>query len=75
MRRLSEHGEDCWGTQLMMGEVLQDVCIEAKDSELVQRSDASQELHDEDFVFEGKASVMFLQEVIQLFAKSLGVMQ
>ena len=40
----------------------------------MQCSDASQELHDEDFRIEGKASVVFF-EVVQLFGKSLRVVQ
>jgi len=35
----------------------------------------SQELHDDDFVIEGKAGVVFLEEVVQLFGKSLRVAQ
>ena len=38
-------------------------------------SDASQELHDEDFVIEGKASVVLLEKVEQLFGKGLRVVQ
>ena len=64
MHRLGKHSKDCRGTQLVVGEVFEHVCIKAKDSQLVQCGNAGQELHDEDLVVERKASVIFLQEVV-----------
>ena len=53
----------------MVGEVFEHVCVEAKDGQLVQCGDAGQELHDEDLVVERKAGVIFVQYVVELFAK------
>lgn len=52
MYRLGEGDENKSDLKLMIGEVLDNVAVKAKNTELVDTHDTGEELHDENFVVE-----------------------
>ena len=75
VRGLRERDEDRGDAQLVVGEVLHDVRVEAEHAELVPAHHAREELHEEDLVVERKALVVLVQHVVELLAESLGVVE
>lgn len=75
MHGLSERDENGGDTKLVVGQVFDDVGVEAKHGQFVGGHDAGKELHEEDFVFEGEALVIAIQDVVQLFSEGLRVMK
>lgn len=59
----------------MVGQVFDDVGVEAEHGQFVGGHDAGKELHEEDFVFEGETLVIAIQDVVQLFGEGLRVMK
>lgn len=53
MYGLGEGDEDKSDLKLMVGEILDNVAVKAKDAELVDTHDTGEELHDENLVVEG----------------------
>lgn len=51
---LGEGDEDKGDLKLMVGEILDNVAVKAKDTELVDTHNSGEELHDEDLVFKRK---------------------
>lgn len=52
MYRLGEGDENKSDLKLMIGEVLDNVAVKAKNTELVDTHDTGEELHDQNFVVE-----------------------
>ena len=72
---LRERDEDGGDAELMVCEVLHDVGVEAEHAELVPAHDAREQLHDEDLVVEREALVVLVEEVVELLAERLRVVQ
>ena len=75
MHGLRERDEDGGDAELMVCEVLHDVGVEAEHAELVPAHDARKQLHDEDLVVEREALVVLVEEVVELLAERLRVVQ
>lgn len=75
MHGLSEGDEDGRDAELVVGEVFDDVGVEAEYGEFVGGHDAGEELHEEDFVFEGESFVVAVEDVVQLFGEGLRVVE
>lgn len=73
MNGLSEGDKDGGDAELVVGEVFDDVGVEAENGEFVGGHDAGEKLHEEDFVFEGETLVVAIQDVVQLFGEGLRV--
>jgi len=58
-----------------MGEVFHNIGVEAEYAKFVCPCYAREELHDEEFVFERIAFVVFEQTLVQLFAEALGIVE
>ena len=74
VRGLREGDEDGRNAELMVREVFNDVCVEAKHAKIVPAHDAREELHQEDFVVKGETLVVALEKVVQLLAEGLWIM-
>lgn len=59
----------------MVGEIFDDVRVKSEYAELVGAHDSREKLHDEDFVVERESLVVAVQDVVELFGKSLRVMK
>ena len=75
MHGLRERDEDGGDAELMIREVLHDVGVEAEHAELVPAHDAGEELHEENLVVEREALVVLVEEVVELLAERLGVVE
>lgn len=58
-----------------MGEVFDDVGVESQDTKFVAAHNARQKLHDEDFVIQGESLVVAVQDIVELFSKSLRIVE
>lgn len=72
---LSEGDEDGGDAELMVGEVFEDVGVKRKNKEFVRAHDTGKELHEEDFVVEGKAFVVPGEVVVEFFRKGLWIVE
>lgn len=75
MHGLGEGDKDGRNAELVVCEVLHDVSVEAENAELVSAHDAGEKLHNEDFVVEGEALVIFVEDIVQLLAERLRVVE
>lgn len=72
---LGEADEDGGDLELVVGEVLDDVRVEAEDGKLVRTAHASEEAHDENLVVERVGPVVLDERLVELLAKRLGVVE
>lgn len=72
---LGEADEDGGDLELVVGEVLDDVRVEAQNGELVGSTDSTEERHDEDLVVEGVRSVVLDEGLVKLLAERLRVVE
>lgn len=75
MYGLGKRDEDRRNAQLVICEVLHNIGVKSKNAELVCTHDASQELHEQDFVIEREALVITVQVVIELLAECLRIIE
>jgi hypothetical protein len=73
--RLSESNQDKCNLELVVGEVLDNVRVESKNTELVRAHDTREELHDEHLMLERVLLVVAVEHVVELLAKGLGVVE
>ena len=72
---LRERDEDGGDAELVVREVLHDVRIEAEHAELVPAHDAREELHEEDLVVERETLVVPAEDIVELLAEGLGIVE
>lgn len=75
MHGLRKRDEDRGDAELVVREVLHDVRVEAKHAELVSAHDTREELHEQDLVVEREALVVLVEEVVELLAERLWVIE
>jgi hypothetical protein len=75
MHGLRQRHEDGGDAQLPVREVLYNVRVKSEDAELVRSHDTGQELHEQDFVVQRETFVVAVEDVVQFFAKGLGVIE
>lgn len=75
VHRLRECDEDGRHAELVIREVLDDVRIESEHAELVGAHDTREQLHHDDFVFEGETLVVAVKQIVQLLSESLRVVE
>lgn len=72
---LGERDENRGDTQLVVRQVLDDVCVEAQNTELVTAHDSREQLHHEDFVVEREPLVVFVEDVVELLGEGLWIVE
>lgn len=73
MYGLRERDEDRRHAQLVVGEVLHNISVEAEHAELMRAHDAREELHHEDLMVEREALVVAVEYVVELLSEGLRV--
>lgn len=75
MHGLRERDKDRGDAQLVVREVLHNVGVEAEHAELVPAHHAREQLHEQDLVVEREALVVLVEDVVELLAERLRVVE
>jgi hypothetical protein len=72
---LGEGNKDRRDAELVVSKIFENIGIKRENEDFMAAHDAREELHDEDFVVEGKALVIAVEVVVQFFGEGLGVVE
>lgn len=75
MNRLSESHKYAGDSKLLVEEIFDDICVEAKDAKFMRAHDTGEQLHDKDFVVQRESLVIGIENIVKLLSESLRVME